>query len=264
MKRLIPLIIFAAAVSMAGWSPQQLQWLRVAHEPTFAFPLDGLLLYYAMEDDADNTHVDDSHENNYHGTANKNTDQLSTEGKIGKAFALDGVNDNVNAGDYAAYDVAGPFSVTAWAKTSRDWNPDNQQYVSLVVKHTIYVRGFGVSVYERSPDGGEVRLQFWVRSASGMENVFVDVKNTWDKDTWYHIAGVYDGIDLHLYLDGEFLSSDTGLDPGHVDGDILWIGSSSDSREKKWPGKVDEAGIWNRALTSNEVYRLFSEELTYP
>ncbi len=32
-KALIPLIIFAAAVSMAGWSPQQLSWLRVAHEP---------------------------------------------------------------------------------------------------------------------------------------------------------------------------------------------------------------------------------------
>ncbi len=253
-RALIPAIILTAAVSMAGWSPKQLAHLRGAHEPAVAVDQiwADLLAYWALEDDAATTDVLDSHGTNY-GTANKNTDLLSTDGKVNKAFDFGG-SDGVNVGKPVAMQFTNgmPFSVSAWAYPV---GADAHQRVFAADK------GAGTHGYRLGRDISGV-WGFYLDDTAGTALLGDGVIT----DTWTHIAGVYDGSEMFLYENGVVIDSlaIADWDPDYSQVDAFGIGYRPTGGANYFKGKIDEAAVFGRALSSNEVYRLFSEELTYP
>lgn len=85
---------------------------------------------------------------------------------------------------------------------------------------------------------------------------------------WQHVAAVYDGVEMRLYVDGRLCNGSTqqsGLvtypDPAH-----LTIGAyPAKSGPMPFAGRLDEVRIWNRALSAqilkrNMAYRLSGTE----
>ncbi|MHC4626498.1 MAG: LamG domain-containing protein [Planctomycetota bacterium] len=78
---------------------------------------------------------------------------------------------------------------------------------------------------------------------------------------WHHVAGVYDGSRICLYIDGildnfEFASGKIGLDDYPV-----CIGSSFYSSgpggRRYWHGEIDDVRIYNYALSKTETRALY-------
>ena len=73
---------------------------------------------------------------------------------------------------------------------------------------------------------------------------------------WHQIGYVYHSGTLTTYLDGTFVDSKaisyvTSANP------TLYLGSARDFGQKI-RGKIDEFGVWNRALSDSEITQLYN------
>ncbi|CAA9583838.1 MAG: CBM9 [uncultured Truepera sp.] len=76
-------------------------------------------------------------------------------------------------------------------------------------------------------------------------------------ETWHHVAGVYSGDQITLYVDGEQVAqqeANGGALSAPADG-RLFIGTKSDLAPEGdwWDGRLDEVAIFNRALSQEEI-----------
>lgn len=81
-------------------------------------------------------------------------------------------------------------------------------------------------------------------------------KTEFEVDKWYHLAVVFDGSTIKLYVNGELDGQvDAPRGPvilcGNTDKRRFCIGSSVNSRYLE--GSISEVRVWKRALTQNEI-----------
>jgi len=82
----------------------------------------------------------------------------------------------------------------------------------------------------------------------------VNFGNVVSASVWQHVVITYDGTNLVGYLNGALLSSTVkALNTGTGN---MYIGRRTSNTES-WDGDIDEVGVWNRALTQNEVLNLY-------
>ena len=84
-------------------------------------------------------------------------------------------------------------------------------------------------------------------------------------DTWYHVAFVFDGQGnagekMKIYVNGVLDAAadhpDSAVNQG---GASLWIGDLDAVRNFPWDGIVDEFGMWNIALTDEDINLLMTQ-----
>jgi len=78
---------------------------------------------------------------------------------------------------------------------------------------------------------------------------------------WYHVAAVYDGSAVKLYLNGEMVF--TGPVSGNIaaDASLLTIGKDPTTSTNYFKGKIDEVRVFNVALTDSQVQRMVYQEI---
>lgn len=74
-------------------------------------------------------------------------------------------------------------------------------------------------------------------------------------NSWHHVVGTYDGTVLKIYIDGNFENQEeTGGKTISISSNPLSIGNSHDNNtEQPLAGSIDEAAVYNRALTAEEI-----------
>lgn len=81
-------------------------------------------------------------------------------------------------------------------------------------------------------------------------------------ETWHHVAGVYSGDQIMLYVDGEMVASEeaSGATLSAPADGRLFIGTKSDLAPEGdwWDGRIDEVAIFNRALSQEEIQNVMS------
>ena len=78
--------------------------------------------------------------------------------------------------------------------------------------------------------------------------------------TWHHLVMTFDGAILSAYLDGNPMGSVPAFGNGVISGiDNISIGSRYWSDEHYVSAAIDEVGLWNRALTAEEVVKLYND-----
>lgn len=140
-----------------------------------------------------------------------------------------------------------PSIVGKWSETS-----NQRAYIIANVGGSVY--------FYHSSDGGNGNL----RSVNG---------GAIGTGSWYHVVGTFkSGTDnLKIYLNGSFVAQDTpigstvyngtaGFQIGKADGPFA---AASD---QYFDGIIDEVGVWNIALTADEVTALYNSGngLAYP
>ena len=78
---------------------------------------------------------------------------------------------------------------------------------------------------------------------------------------WYHVAAVYNGSALLLYINGDMVISTPVSGSIIADASLLTIGKDPSTSAKYFKGKIDEIRIFNTALTSPQLQRMVYQEI---
>lgn len=94
-------------------------------------------------------------------------------------------------------------------------------------------------------------LQAWVLGGSG--SVHVTGSATVSPGRWHHVAAVYDGSTLTLYVDG-LADGSVAAPISPVDGTAsLKLGARGDDAQNQLAGQLDEPALYDRALTAQDL-----------
>ena len=181
-------------------------------------------------------------------------------GKFGQAFEFSGKPDVIDIGapDDGSLDFGDvqDFSMAAWIKVDKAPELDGNQ-------STIVSKGDG---------GGNARILWKINTTKvsvtlshipdGPTSHFLGVKDVTD-GKWHHVLFVADrSAGTRLYIDGKFDSEGDESDEVDINTESrMYIGASvrvGEVTRRYFEGLIDEVGIYDRALTEDEVERNFN------
>lgn len=244
MKRLSKLLFLAVALSLS-WTMTKAQSSTIT---------DGMVAYYPFNGNA----------NDESGNGNNGTPMSSVTLTTGVG------GDNNGAYLFGGYDNPGHISIP----NSESLALSNAATISAYIKPTSWVSKDG---YGRRVESGGV-MCFFAKSHDrsgmvflfsgkdeGINNFASCSNNTLDinyqsqgnyLNKWIHIAYVFTGNKVRLYVDGKQVAEkDHTSNFSVMNNQALYIGKYSDSWYP-FNGAIDEVRMYNRALSANEIQQL--------
>ena len=210
----------------------------------------GLVAYWPMNEGAGTTTVD--------ATGNGNTGVLvnGPTWTSGPALDFDGINDYVDVG---TLDLTGTaMTITGWFRTDNLSNCSSRdcRIISKATGTSSQDHYFMISTVKSDLT---TRLRFRLKTG-GVTTKLVASSGDVVENQWIHVAAIYDGAMMRLYMDGIDVGS--AAKTGNITSNSttpVWIGANPlSATDKPWSGQIDDVRIYNRALTSQEVQQLFS------
>jgi hypothetical protein len=202
----------------------------------------GMVGYWKL-DDASGTSATDSSGNANTGTLTGSPTWIS--GKVGGGLSLNGTSQYVSVNDETKLNPS-VVSVSAWAYRLTDvstW--------PVIVHKEVYSTSKG---YVLGPLGNGEPVGFRING----DNVYVPKESSSSYNQWVHYVGIFDGNKMYLYKNGVLQET---VDPAFTSisssTQNLGIGLDLSGSSTYWNGSVDEVRIYNRALSADEVAKLY-------
>ncbi|MEK6302973.1 MAG: LamG-like jellyroll fold domain-containing protein [Acidobacteriota bacterium] len=159
------------------------------------------------------------------------SNSLRTAAVTPNSLSLNGSNAYVSVPNSTSLNITGPITVEAWIKT----NSTSQQ--GIVER---YGSGTNGGYALRLASGGT--LQFFTLIGG---NSFDYIQSTVAVGTgaWHHVAGVFDGSQLRVYIDGTQRGSKSSTFAPGTGTNTVKIGARGDDAAAKFNGLIDEVRI---------------------
>ena len=208
---------------------------------------DGLVGYWRFDGSADV--VADSSGNGNDGIF---VNGAPGPGRIGQAAELLGRDDS-HVSIKASTSLDGftdQITVTAWVfpnSLPADYRVIASRQIGTQLHPDQFYLGFG-------PDKGVMHYKWHLGT---MEDGKVNDRSIYtgvpEAGRWIHMAGVYNGKKMHLYVDGERIGSQEQSGKIQVDDNPVTIGGEENGAESlvvdgEFDGRIDEVRLYNRAL----------------
>ena len=184
------------------------------------------------------------------------TSTTTVAGPIGQAIRFNGSSDLVAIGN-TSLEVSLPFTMSAWIKATRtgalEGIIENDDFATTQANYygAQLERGSGGNITIRYGDGTGGTVDD--RRSKGGDTVL-------EINRWYHVVGVVRGAtDMSVYINGR----DDGGTYAGAGGAIAYSPASANNGKigrgstSYFKGEVDDARIYNRALSGEEVKRLY-------
>lgn len=206
----------------------------------------GLVAWWKL-DEKDGRTAADSSGNGRHATVQGDPTWQPTGGKIGGAIALGGDGDFLDVADESSFDFMGGVTVAAWINVNqfdRPWQAivtkgDNAWRIQRNNEaNTLEFACTGLDI----PGGNDYGSLFGTRAIAPGQ--------------WHHIAGVYDGARMSLYIDGVLDASQEATGIVNTNDVRVQIGANTDMQDRFWNGMIDEVRLYNYGLDAGEIARL--------
>ena len=206
----------------------------------------GLVGWWKLDESAGTTATDASG-NGHNALTRGDPTWQPTGGKVGGAVALDGDGDYLEVPDESAFDFTCGVTVAAWVKADALDKP----YQAIVTKGEWawrIQRNEETSTLEFACSGVRIPSEHPYGPLYGTREITLG--------QWHHVAGVYDGKRMSLYIDGTLDTSQEASGPISVDDDPVLIGENADERERFWTGQIDDVRVYNYGLSDEDVAAL--------
>jgi hypothetical protein len=166
---------------------------------------------------------------------------------------LNGTSQYVNVPDAAELDVTGAITLAAWIR------PTQVATASILNKATFNSGPvFGYELNLSITGVPFVRL-FNDTQAAGGGRLNATVPYPTDGSTWMHVAATYDGAEIRMYINGALDVTRASASPIPANSLPFVIGATSDGAASRvFPGAIDDARLYARALTAGEIATLAS------
>jgi Tfp pilus assembly protein PilE len=178
---------------------------------------------------------------------------MGQNGISNTAYNFNGTSNEISIPDSAALSPTSVITLTAWAKT--DTVPSG--VLAAVVSKDVST-GIGNPPYdlEFSPGGP---LLFRVVNPSNLAGNLTCAGVTAAINTWYFLAGTYDGSTVRMYVNGTACSNTTSLTGGIADTTgLLRIGQQKNGNNRWFDGDIDDVRVYNRVLTPTEIQTVYN------
>jgi hypothetical protein len=180
------------------------------------------------------------------------------------AFVFDGSGDVIVSG---ATSLSGnpQLSYSVWFKTNSILSGTQSNSI-VMIGHAAGDKSLGFRIKGLGETIKPGNYRFYVYGGATNESVDTDIKA--EIGTWTHATIVYDGLNSKLYMDGKFTventntTTDLALDSGAKVALGNYINSSGAvttiSANDSYDGSIANFRLFNRALTSDEIYQLYA------
>jgi hypothetical protein len=162
-----------------------------------------------------------------------------TDEEPGKALDLDGSNDFVEIPNEALYDFTNQFTVETWIKADifdKNWQ-------AIVTK--------GDNSWRLHRSNNTQKINFAINGGGGADNINSQTDIVYGQ--WYHLAGVYTGTQLRLYVNGVLEASSNTTSIVNNNAFKVLIGENAQATGRQFNGQIDEVRIWNVARTQQQI-----------
>jgi TolA-binding protein len=209
----------------------------------------GLLAHYQFEGDAvDTSGLQPSADGTLFGNPNFEA------GVFGLAIGLDGDGDYVDCGNGSFFNITDRLTVTAWIKV----NEFDKKYQTIISK--------GDNSWRLARVGDSNNVEFACNGTAatrwtGVGEIPWAVSGTASVNDgkWHHIAGVFDGTQLYLYIDGVLEAAKAAAKSIDISSYNVYIGANAQVAGREWNGFIDDVRIYNYALSQSEIVSVMGE-----
>ena len=184
--------------------------------------------------------------NTYNGINNGVT--FNASGKFGAAAVFNGSSSEITVSSFASLSQVG---ISMWVNM-----PNISQQAGLIARYGSY-REFAIYMY-----GGTLTASIYYNGNNG-NATSVTASTYMSNNTWHHIAYTADGVNQpRLYIDGaEVGTAQSNNNTYYTSSEPLDIGHFAGISAYNYEGKIDQVRIFNDSLTSDEVSKLYNNEI---
>jgi Concanavalin A-like lectin/glucanases superfamily/Pro-kumamolisin, activation domain/Reelin subrepeat B/Immunoglobulin domain/HYR domain/Viral BACON domain len=236
---------FAVVTNALGSVTSSNALLTVVPPPPCAPPPQGLVSWWRAEGDASDW-----------AGANNGTMQggvTFAPGRVGQAFGFNGTNSYIEVPSSPALKPTGPFTVEGWVNYDGFTGPNGGGIITKgqdAEAAMDWALGVGPA---RELRPGVMASGYWVTYGCA---------STLAPGVWYHVAMVYDGSSVRVYLNG-LLDGSAGASGAVQASDYaLRIGAyapvNGTANKSYLLGRIDELSLYGRALSAAEIQAVYN------
>jgi hypothetical protein len=221
--------------------------ISFAQVPSYV-PTNGLSSWWSFTGNAN-----DLSGNNNNGSVNGATLTTDRFGNPNSAYSYNGVNDYIDMGNMSSLNITGSISISCWVAPTQAPVPPAIYNSFTIIDKGITNTPTGY-VLDLEPDSG-VRV---VGNPLQFSNAHLPMNG------WTNVVYVLNGQNdsAFFYINGILDKTYSGIGALTQDTTHFWVGASSPSggfaSSYFYIGKIDDIGIWNRALTPTEITQIYS------
>jgi hypothetical protein len=154
----------------------------------------------------------------------------------------------VDLGKFYGENVLDQITISTWIK------PDSINSNQPLIIHG----GFYANTFELYVNADSASILFITNGTSNTAFVVENITQLWDGE-WHHLAVTYNGSIKTIYLDGKNIAEapDSGILNSGFWNNLYFGASISQNDSSFYIGEMDEVGIYNFALTENEIEDLY-------
>lgn len=174
----------------------------------------------------------------------------NTTGKVGNAASFNGTSSKFLTN--SSISVGSTFSVSCWVKLN-SYNPNDSRAI------------WGIGAPSSTTDP----ITLFVDSSTHFFGIYnsqsnpgyITTSTVANLDTWYNVVSVFTPNDMKLYINGTLAGSETYVAPANNSWTYFSLSNYYDGGAiAAYPidATIDEVGIWNLALTSDQILNLYN------
>jgi hypothetical protein len=197
----------------------------------------------------------DSSGNGNHGTVNAATLTTDRFGNVNNAYEFNGLNTYISVPSNTSLQLTNNYTLNGWFNADVFFNTSTSDR-SIISKVEIggWYGGYEVMV------GGKTNDIAHVGNIGGSN--FILGETGYLINVWYMFSVTYDKNTLKLYMNGELVNSKSIVGNLQTSNLPLLFGMH-EGNSQYFDGKIDDIGIWNRALSACEISKLYLASNTF-
>ena len=203
-------------------------------------PKNGLVGWWPF-----NGNANDESGNGNNGTVNGATLTSDRFGDTGKAYSFDGLTNYIEVSDNNTLDLVTQFSLFGWFKTN-----NLTKLLQTIISKPRNLNGTGYNLtYDFQLMGS------FCNNNNINTGVFFDPPTD---SSWHLAIATYDGSTFNLFFDNVLVDTKNEVFTLINSNQNLFFGMENSLLGRFFSGKLDDIGIWNRALTQQEITDLYN------